>query len=178
MFGARAVVVSILALAACGGNARRPDGGEGLLAAEAIAPDFVARDAEGQPVHLTATRGGASVVYFYPKDATPGCTREACAFRDAWEKFQAAHVTVFGVSRDSEESHQQFRASHKLPFPLAADVDGEIARAYGVKSMLGMSARVTFLVGGDGRVAKVYPDVDPALHVDELLHDVAALPAR
>ena len=166
----------VLALAACGG-VQRPDGGEGLLPVESVAPDFAARDANGKTVRLQQTRGTPSIVYFYPMDDTPGCTKEACAFRDAWEQLNAAHTTVFGVSRDGEESHDRFRAAHKLPFPLAADESGDIARAYGVKSTLGMAARVTFLIGADGRVAKVYPDVDPALHVREILSDIHALPA-
>jgi len=170
-----AVAVALTAMAGCGGSVRRPDGGEGLLATGAPAPDFAAVDAAGNPVQLTSSRGAPTVVFFYPKDESPGCTKEACAFRDAWDKLGAAKVTVFGISRDSAESHTLFREKYHLPFPLAADSNGEISRAYGVKSTLGMTARVTFLVGPDGRIAKVYPDVDPALHVSELLADATAL---
>lgn len=153
----------------------RPDGGDGVLAAGSVAPDFAATDGAGKAVHLADTRGAPSVVYFYPKDETPGCTKEACAFRDAWNELAAAKVTVFGVSRDSAESHTLFREKFKLPFPLAADPEGAISRAYGVRSILGMNERVTFLVAADGRIAKVYPNVDPAVHVTELLADVRKL---
>lgn len=162
-----------LLLAACAGSVRRPDGGEGLLAVGSAAPDFAASDARGQDVRLSSAQGTARVVYFYPKDETPGCTKEACAFRDAWDKLGAANVHVYGVSRDTQESHTLFRDKYQLPFPLAADTDGAIARAYGVPSTLGMSARVSFLVGADGRIAKVYPNVDPAVHVQELLRDAS-----
>lgn len=171
-----ALVVSVGASTfACGGAVHRPDGGEGLLATGAAAPDFSAIDATGHAVRMSAARGTPIVVYFYPKDETPGCTKEACAFRDAWDRLGAAKVTVFGVSRDSSESHALFREKYQLPFPLAADAEGAIAQSYGVKSTLGMSDRVTFLVGPDGRIAKVYPDVDPGVHVTELLADVGKL---
>jgi peroxiredoxin Q/BCP len=171
----RPLCVFSLVLAACGGPVHRPDGGEGMLGAGSVAPNFAATDGAGHAVQLSEKRGTPSVVYFYPKDETPGCTKEACAFRDAWDKLAAAHVTVFGISRDSLESHALFREKFKLPFPLAADPDGTISRAYGVPSTLGMDARVTFLVGADGRIAKVYPSVDPAVHVSELLADVGKL---
>lgn len=170
-----APLVAGLSLLACSGAVRRPDGGEGLLAAGAPAPNFEATDAAGRPIELAATRGAPSIVFFYPKDETPGCTKEACAFRDAWGKLTAAKVTVFGISRDSSASHALFREKYALPFPLAADTEGTISRSYGVKSTLGMTERVTFLVAADGRIAKVYPNVDPGVHVDELLADVGAL---
>jgi len=160
----------ILILLACTRSpVKRPDGGEGLLPVGAVAPDFVAKDPKGHDVRIADQRGHAAVVYFYPKDGTPGCTTEACAFRDAWAKYEAAHVTLVGVSRDSDESHRAFVAKHKLPFALAADENGEIERSYGVGSTLGMSNRVTFLVGPDGRIAQVWPDVDPGVHASEVL---------
>jgi peroxiredoxin Q/BCP len=161
-------VVLAIAVAACG-EVKRPDGGSGLLPVGAPAPDFEGRDVAGKAVRLSEQRGHAAVVYFYPKDGTPGCTTEACAFRDAWKRYEARGVTVFGVSRDSESSHKDFRAHHSLPFPLVADEDGTIDRAYGVPSLLGMSKRVTFLVGPDGKVSHVWPDVDPGVHADEVL---------
>ena len=170
MVGAAAALLT----AACTPVAR-PDGGAGLLGVGAVAPDVVGTGGDGKPVTLSAVRGHAAVVYFYPKDETPGCTREACAFRDAFAKYQERRVTIFGVSRDSEESHRQFRAGHSLPFPLVADEDGSVARAYGVPSTIGMSKRVTFLVGFDGRIARVWPDVDPAVHADEVLGAVDAV---
>ena len=162
-----------LVLGACTPIAR-PDGGTGLLPAGAIAPEVIGRTPDGKPAALSAARGHAAVVYFYPKDETPGCTREACAFRDAFTKYEARHVTIFGVSRDSEENHRAFRAKHNLPFPLVADEDGNVARAYGVSSTLGMTSRVTFLVGRDGRILHVWPDVDPGVHADDVLLAVDA----
>jgi thioredoxin-dependent peroxiredoxin len=153
---------------ACG-PVKRPDGGTGLLPVGAPAPDLEGRDLSGKAVRLSSVRGHAAVVYFYPKDETPGCTHEACAFRDAFSRYEAKNITVFGVSRDSLESHQEFRTHHALPFPLVADEDGSVDRAYGVPNVLGMSKRVTFLVGPDGKVVHVWPDVDPALHADEVL---------
>jgi len=160
-------VAAGLVLAAC--VARRPDGGSGLLPLGAPAPDFPARDASGKVVHLSDFGGSPRLVYFYPKDETPGCTKEACAFRDSYEQFRAKHVIVFGVSRDSEESHDGFRAAHSLPFPLAADADGSLEKAYGVPSHLGFSSRVSFFVGKDGKVAHVFEKVDPVVHAKEVL---------
>jgi len=116
------------------------------------------------------------VVYFYPKDETPGCTKEACALRDAWNKFTDKHVGIIGVSRDTEQSHREFVKKHELPFPLSSDEDGKIALSYGVKSTLGMTERVSFLVSRDGKVMKVWPKVDPAVHADEVLGAADALP--
>jgi len=135
----------------------------------APAPEVIGVGHDGRPATLSSVRGHAAVVYFYPKDETPGCTHEACAFRDAFGKYEERHVTIFGVSRDSEASHEQFRANHSLPFPLVADEDGSVARAYGVSSTLGMASRVTFLVGKDGRIAHVWPNVDPGVHAREVL---------
>ena len=162
----RTVAVGLL-LAACMG--KRPDGGSGLLPLGAPAPDFPARDATGKVVHLSDFNGSPRIVYFYPKDETPGCTKEACSFRDAYEQFRAKHVVVVGVSRDSEESHEGFRSAHSLPFPLAADADGSIEKAYGVPSHLGFSSRVSFLVGKDGKIQHVFDKVDPVVHAKEVL---------
>jgi peroxiredoxin Q/BCP len=168
------LALSLSLLGACAPVAR-PDGGRGLLPVGVMAPDVVGTTEDGQPAALSAARGHAAVVYFYPKDETPGCTHEACAFRDAFMRYQARHVTIFGVSRDSEASHKQFRANHRLPFPLVADEEGDVARAYGVSSTLGMASRVTFLVGRDGRIARVWPDVDPAVHAREVLAAVESV---
>ncbi len=165
-----------LTVAGCSTTVKRPDGGEGLLPVGATAPDFGATTKSGDPTRLSALKGQPVVVYFYPKDETPGCTKEACAFRDAWAKFQAANVGIVGVSGDSEESHRKFVKAHELPFPLAADEDGAIAKSWGVKSTLGVTSRVSFLIDKDGKVAKVWPDVDPAIHADEVLAAASALP--
>jgi peroxiredoxin Q/BCP len=139
-----------------------------------MAPEVIGTTADGKSAALSAARGHAAVVYFYPKDETPGCTKEACAFRDFFKKYEAHDVEIFGVSRDSEESHRKFRENHTLPFPLAADEDGAVARAYGVPSTFGVASRVTFLVGPDRRILRVWPDVDPGVHATEVLAAVEA----
>ena len=171
------LAIALTLVGACAPVAR-PDGGKGLLPVGAVAPDVVGTTPEGKTASLTPTRGHAAIVYFYPKDETPGCTKEACAFRDAFARYEAQHVTIFAVSRDSEESHRAFRAKHALPFPLVADEDGSIARAYGVPSTLGMTSRVTFLVGADGRIVRVWPEVDPGVHADEVLSAAGASQAK
>ena len=165
----RAILNLMLVLASACATAR-PDGGEGLLPVGASAPDFTARDASDQPLKLSSVKGKLAVVYFYPKDETPGCTKQACALRDAFGEYEESGVVIFGVSRDSEESHKKFRASHQLPFPLVSDESGKVQEAYGVPSKIpGMASRVSFLVDRQGKVAKVWPDVDPALHADQVL---------
>jgi peroxiredoxin Q/BCP len=125
--GRRALLLgALVSCAPFGCVGKRPDGGGGLLPLGAAAPDFAAKDASGKVVHLSDFGGSPRVVYFYPKDETPGCTQEACAFRDAYDKYRAKGVVVFGVSRDTEKSHDEFRAAHTLPFPLAADPDGAV----------------------------------------------------
>jgi peroxiredoxin Q/BCP len=161
------------AVAACGA-VRRPDGGVGLLPVGALAPDVAGRDPSGKVIHLADVRGQQAVVYFYPKDETAGCTKEACAFRDAAARYAAARVTVFGVSRDSQSSHDEFAKHHQLPFPLVPDPDGSVSRAYGVGATLGMDSRVSFLIGADGKVERVWPDVNPAVHADEVLDATSA----
>ena len=168
----RALLIGVvLGCAPIGCMAKRPDGGSGLLPLGTAAPDFSAKDASGKVVHLSDFNGSPRVVYFYPKDETPGCTKEACAFRDAYDKFKSRGVVVFGVSRDTEKSHDEFRAAHELPFPLAADPDGAVQKAYGVPTISGMNlaSRVSFLVGRDGKVEHVFEKVDPVVHADEVL---------
>ncbi|HEV7733720.1 MAG TPA: peroxiredoxin [Candidatus Binatia bacterium] len=163
-------------LAAGCGQTRRPDGNVGLLPVGAKAPDVVGEDVQGKTVKLSDVKGTLAVVYFYPKDGTPGCTAQACAFRDTFDRLQQAGVTVFGISRDSAASHREFRAEHKLPFPLVADESGDVARAYGVPSkFLIMTARVTFLIDADGNVARVWPDVDPAVDAKRVLEAAGEL---
>jgi len=168
-FSVGVALLGAAAVACSRGPVKRPDGGEGLLAVGDAAPDFSATTKTGERITLASLKGHPVVVYFYPKDETPGCTTEACAFRDTWNRFSEKHIGLIGVSRDTEASHREFVKKHNLPFPLASDEDGKIAQSYGVGSTLGMSARVTFLVGADGRVAKVWPKVDPGVHADEVL---------
>jgi thioredoxin-dependent peroxiredoxin len=166
--------VTILGATACG-QTRRPDGEVGLLPVGSPAPDFEGEGGDGKPVRLSDVRGKVAAVYFYPKDDTPGCTKQACAFRDAFDRLAAANVVVFGISRDSAESHRRFRQKHALPFPLVADEPGDVARAYGVPMRLGMTSRVTFLVDVNGTVARVWPDVDPAVDAKRVLEASRAL---
>jgi peroxiredoxin Q/BCP len=148
----------------------------GLLATGTQAPDVEGKDANGQAQRLSDRRGHVAIVYFYPKDGTPGCTKEACAFRDTFDKFNQRGVTIFGVSRDDEASHTKFRAEHSLPFPLVSDPSGAVQKAYGVPDRApGLASRVTFLVAADGRIAKVWPDVDPAVHADEVFQAIEQL---
>jgi peroxiredoxin Q/BCP len=167
-------LAAALALGGCS-TASRPDGGVGLLAAGQSAPDLSAPDQNGQSRRIAAERGHPLVVYFYPKDGTPGCTREACAFRDAWGRYQQAGVQIFGVSADDQKSHETFAKEQKLPFPIVADPAHAWSDAFGVGTRLGMPARVTFLIDPAGRIAKVYPQVDPGVHADQVLKDAAAL---
>jgi peroxiredoxin Q/BCP len=129
----------------------------------------IAYDAQRHELRLSAQRGHATVVYFYPKDGTPGCTTEACAFRDAWARFAGAHVTVIGVSSNSAESHAEFLRDRQLPFALAADESGAVAASFGVSKGLFGYERVTFLVDADGKIARYWPDVDPGIHASEVL---------
>jgi thioredoxin-dependent peroxiredoxin len=120
--------------------------------------------------------GKKTVLYFYPKDDTSGCTKEACAFRDRMGDYERAGIRVYGVSLDSPESHRRFREKYNLNFPLLTDEGGRAAEALGVLREGGEKAnRVTFLLDADGRIAKVYPEVSPETHADEILEDAASL---
>ena len=162
-------LVLLVTVPACSSAPLRPDGKVGLLPVGAQAPDVEAVDAAGTATRLSLLRGQSVVVYFYPADGTPGCTKEACAFRDAWQRFQQAHVAVIGVSSQSRESHAAFERNHHLPFPLVADPDGQVQRSYGVSKTLFGYSRVSFLVDPAGKIARVWPDVDPGVHADEVL---------
>jgi len=140
------------------------------------APSFKTTDANGEPVNLKDFRGKKIVLYFYPKDDTPGCTKEACSFRDAFSKFKKQGIAILGVSPDSEKSHQKFTAKYKLPFTLLADTDHSIADAYGVygeKKFMGRTYmgihRTTFLIDEKGKIKKVFEKVKPEDHADEVL---------
>ena len=140
------------------------------------APDFEARDAEGNKVKLSDLRGQKVVLYFYPKDDTPGCTKEACSFRDSFAEFERRGIRVLGVSLDDERSHRKFADKYKLPFTLLADTDHAVADRYGVygekqfagRKYMGVD-RKTFLIDERGRVARVFDKVDVERHADEVL---------
>jgi len=142
------------------------------------APGFELRDQNGELHSLEDYRDKWVAVYFYPKDDTPGCTTEACEFRDNIFAFKELDCQILGVSLDDEVSHKAFADKFSLPFPLLADVDGTTSEAYGVKKkMFGMTVadRQTFLVDPHGRVAKHYPDVDPDTHSQQVLSDLKEL---
>lgn len=168
-----------LVLAACVPTSRPSDARSerNALAPGAAAPDLSARDQSGTLRTLREFRGKVVVLYFYPRDGTPGCTREACAFRDAWDRLSAAGAQVVGVSTDSVESHREFADAHRIQFPLLADTDGRVCARYGVGSRLGMAERVTYLIDTQGVVRRVFPSVDPAVHVTEVLAAIEALGA-
>jgi peroxiredoxin Q/BCP len=168
-------VLMLVSLGCVAGPAKRPDGGVGLLPIGSRAPDLEGRDAGGHDVKLSDQRGKVAVVYFYPSDGSPGCTAEACAFRDAWKRYEEANVVIFGVSNDNAESHRKFEHDQQLQFPLVPDPDGKAGAAYGVrKTMIGFD-RVSFLVDRDGRIARVWSEVDPGVHAKEVLAEAKRL---
>jgi peroxiredoxin Q/BCP len=140
------------------------------------APDFEARDAEGATVKLSDLRGQKVALYFYPKDDTPGCTKEACSLRDGHSELTRRGIKVIGVSTDDEKSHRKFAEKYSLPFTLLADTDHKVADAYGVygekqfmgKKYMGVT-RKTFLIDEQGRVRKVFDKVNVEEHADEVL---------
>ena len=146
------------------------------------APDFTLPDQDGNNHTLSDYKGSSVVLYFYPKDHTSGCTKEACGFRDDYSAYQEAGVTILGVSPDSSRTHTNFIAKHELPFTLLADTDREVLRLYGawgLKKMYGREyegvLRTTYLIGADGKIAKIYQKVKPAAHSAEILADLEQL---
>lgn len=144
------------------------------------APDFTLKDLNGKPISLSKLRGKPVVLYFYPKDDTPGCTKEACGFRDAYEKYEAKGIQVLGVSLDDEKSHQKFASKYKLPFPLLSDTSAEVSKKYGVyvqKNMYGKKfwgiKRTTFIIDEKGRVAEVFDKVEVDTHSRDVLKALA-----
>jgi thioredoxin-dependent peroxiredoxin len=144
------------------------------------APDFTLTSDRGEAVTLSSLRGRPVVLYFYPKDDTPGCTTQACGIRDAYGEFERAGAIVLGVSPDDESSHVEFRNKYELPFTLLADEDHAVAEQYGVwgekkymgKSYMGIN-RSTFVIDADGNVKKAMRDVKPATHADDVLAALA-----
>jgi len=141
-----------------------------------IAPDFTTKDQNGNTVKLSDFKGKRVVLYFYPKDDTPGCTKEACSLRDSFDVFEEKGIKILGVSTDSEKSHQKFITKYNLPFDLLADTEKEIVEAYGVwgeKNMYGKKYfginRTTFLIDEDGKIVKIFKKVKVDEHADEVL---------
>ncbi len=148
------------------------------------APDFSMPDADGNTVDLSALKGKRIVMFFYPRDNTPGCTKEVCAFRDAYDDLQSKGVVVLGVSTDDAKSHAKFAAKHNLPFPLLIDAEGEVGTrygCYGLKKMYGKEymgiTRSSFIIGPEGALEKIYRKVKPEPHVAEVIADIDTLTA-
>lgn len=159
-----ACLISIIAVAA-------PEIGE-------PAPEFCLQDQDKKWHSLDEYSGKWVVLYFYPKDDTPGCTTEACAFRDDIFAFRKLGVTILGVSLDDVESHIEFSEKYSLPFPLLSDADAQVSKAYGVyrnRGIMKYAKRETFVVDPNGVIARYYPDVEPDKHSQELQTDLAAL---
>lgn len=146
------------------------------------APEFTAPDQSGDSHTLSQYKGKPVILYFYPKDNTPGCTQQACDFRDSMARLGAADAIVLGISKDSQKSHQNFIDKYELPFPLLSDTEGAVCALYGAwveKSMFGKKymgiERRTILVDADGKIAKIWPKVKVKGHVDAVLNAVEAL---
>ncbi len=141
------------------------------LKAGTTAPDFTVKDTNGNTVKLSDYAGKQVVLYFYPKDDTPGCTKEACSFRDNYQQYLAKGIAVFGVSMDDETSHKAFTDKFSLPFPLLADTDGALTKAYDVEGNMNgtsYSKRVTYVIN-DGTIAQVYETVNTDTHATDIL---------
>jgi peroxiredoxin Q/BCP len=153
-----------------------------MLSQDQVAPNFTLPDQSGKEHTLEDYRGRWVVLYFYPKDLTPGCTTEACNFRDEFTDFQSLDAAIFGVSKDSIKRHQKFAEKYQLPFTLLSDESGEVCEKYEVwkeKSLYGKSfmgiVRTTYLINPDGKIAKIYPTVKVKDHVNEVLNDLETL---
>ena len=149
-----------------------------LLKVGQLAPPFSTQMVTGDqqaPISLSDFHGRKVILYFYPKDETPGCTKEACAFRDGYSRFSNAGLTVLGCSVDSADAHKKFIQKYNLPFSLLLDPDKKIATAYGAANgipVLGLDRRITYVIDENGNVLKVYPNVDPSTHAIEILNDL------
>ena len=150
-----------------------------MLTLNSKAPNFEAQDQNGKVHKLSNYLGKWVVLYFYPKDNTPGCTKEACSFRDSYHQLQNMKVIILGVSKDSVESHLKFAQKHDLNFPLLADTDKKIINSYfawGIKKFMGREfegiKRMTYLINPKGEIVKIYEKVNPLKHVGEILEDL------
>ena len=163
----------VAVIGACGGAQHPQTTPHHLLPVGSMVPALSRVDHRGQVVDLQAQV--PTLVYFYPRDGTPGCTKEACTIRDAWESYQLTGLRVIGVSADTEEEHRAFANEHGLPFSLIADPAHAWSDAFGVGTLNGKDARVSFLIDAGGHIVKVYENVDPGVHAAEVLQDTKAL---
>ena len=150
-----------------------------MLTEGTIAPEFSLKDQDGNTHSLADFKGDWIVLYFYPKDMTPGCTTEACTFRDEFSQFRKLEVTILGISKDSVERHKKFADKYNLPFKLLSDENTDVCEKYGVwqkkklygKEFMGI-VRSTYLINPDGIIARVYPKVDVKVHADQILEEI------
>lgn len=144
------------------------------------APDFALPDQHNHVHRLGDYRGDWLVLFFYPRDATPGCTKEVCGFQENYDYFRMTSIHLVGISKDTPESHQRFRDKHQLGFPLLSDRDGSVARAYGSLFGFGpfkLTRRHTFIIGPDGRLVRIFRNVDPIEHaysIVQTLHELTS----
>ena len=165
----KGALVSIFSLLGGSAHAAMPAAGQ-------AAPVFSSVDQDGKAIGLADFKGHAVVLYFYPKDDTPGCTKEACSFRDGYAAIQATGAVILGVSADDAKSHKAFAEKYHLPFRLVADADHKIIDTYGVKMpLLSMAKRTTFIIDKDGVIRKVFEGVSPATHEPEVLAALKSL---
>ncbi|UCH11682.1 MAG: thioredoxin-dependent thiol peroxidase [Fidelibacterota bacterium] len=134
-----------------------------------LAPDFTLPDQDGVEHTLSDYQGQKVLVYFYPKDDTPGCTKEACGLRDAYTEYEASNIVILGISYDTAESHRQFREKHSLPFTLLSDTKKTVSAAYGTKGIYPLAIRRSFLIDEEGRIIKIIKDVDVTTHSQDVL---------
>jgi peroxiredoxin Q/BCP len=174
------VVIAIIAVTV----AIRPQFARAELLKEGqIAPPFTTQMVSGEqvnPMSLADFHGKKVILYFYPKDETSGCTKEACAFRDGYSRYTNAGLVVLGCSVDSADAHKDFIRKNSLPFPLLLDPDKKIATAYGAANgipILGLDRRITYVIDENGKIIKVYPSVDPSTHAIEILNDLGSADA-
>ena len=145
-----------------------------MLKTKTLAPNFKLLDQDDKEHTLLYHRGSFVLIYFYPKDDTPGCTKEACVIRDMYKDFESNGVKVFGISADSVKSHKKFAEKYQLPFTLLSDPKREVIKLYEADGVL-FNKRVSYLIGQNGLIEKVYPNVDPTNHGVEILQDIYKL---
>lgn len=141
-----------------------------MLQNKTKAPDFELKDQNGKTHKLSDYKGSKVLVYFYPKDDTPGCTKEACSIRDAHVDFSRLNVVILGISSDSVESHKKFAEKYNLPFTLLADTDKTVIKTYDADGLF--TKRISYLINEEGEIIKEYPNVDPAKHAAEIFEDL------